>query len=62
MSAHLLHPKVRCPKCQAPPALRIPDAVRQLVARLDPSATVLSYRCRCGEVYILTAKDYQDAA
>jgi len=57
----LLAPAVRCPKCGAPPAVRIPEARAREAAYLDPAEPTLSYRCKCGEVYVMTAADYRDA-
>lgn len=59
----LLQTPARCPKCNAPPRIRIDSDERELAFRQPPAKVKQSYQChRCGEFYPITAKDYQGAA
>ncbi|HEX6250019.1 MAG TPA: hypothetical protein VFZ56_01140 [Gemmatimonadaceae bacterium] len=61
----LLRLNVRCPGCGSAPAIRVTAATVADCAHLAPDARVATYQChrrRCGRIYDLTARAYQEAA
>lgn len=63
--AALLRLNVRCPGCGSPPAIRVTAAAVADCAHLAPESRVATYQChrrRCGRIYDLTARAYQEAA
>ena len=53
---------IKCPRCGKRPAVRISESERERKMDEDDDETVMSYKCRCGEVYVMTAKAYKGAA
>lgn len=65
MSERLLRPAVCCPRCGAPPALRLVSRWRDWYLAEEPDAEVLSYKCHiriCGTIYPITAGALKGAA
>ena len=63
--AHLLRLAVSCPRCGSRPAVRVTAAVVQAVARHSPEARMGTYQCqrrRCGAIFDLPARAFQQAA
>jgi len=56
----LLLPRVTCPRCQARPRLRFASTLGEACAGLDPGTLLATLRCRCGEIYALTAAALTD--
>lgn len=61
MSTQLLLLDAQCPRCNRRPPFRIFPREKELHAEEPPEEMVKTVRCRCGEVYILTAQAYQNA-
>jgi len=57
----LLLPRVTCPRCQARPRLRVTPALAGACIGLPPGELLLTHRCRCGEVFALTAGAFTGA-
>jgi phage terminase large subunit GpA-like protein len=59
----LLRPNVRCPRCGTRPRFRISEAERELSLQQPPDALKQTQQCHhCGEIYAITAANYQTAA
>lgn len=60
----LLHLAVACPRCGAPPALRVTRAMVGAAAALPAQERLGTYRChrrRCGTIFALPAAAFQGA-
>ena len=63
--AHLLRLAVSCPRCGSRPAVRVTPAVVQAMARQAPETRMGTYQCqrrRCGAIFDLPARAFQQAA
>ena len=63
-STRLRTPLVSCPGCGSRPALRITEALIELLRESPPERRVGSYKCQrrgCGTIYDLTAAACQSA-
>lgn len=58
----LLKPAVLCPRCEAPPAIRVPEAIAARYRDDHPAMPVESHICRkCSTQYWIRAVAYQKA-
>ena len=63
-STRLRTPRVSCPGCGSRPALRITEALMELLRESPPERRMASYQCQrrgCGTIYDLTAASCQGA-
>ena len=61
----LLRLAASCPRCGSRPAVRVAAEVVQAVAAHDPQARLATYQCqrrRCGAIFDLTARAFQQAS
>jgi hypothetical protein len=64
-STRLLRLAVSCPRCGSRPAVRVSPVVVQAVARHAPGARMGTYQChrrRCGAIFDLPARAFQQAS
>ena len=64
-SPRLLRLAASCPRCGSRPAVRVTQAVVQAMARQPPGARLGTYQChrrRCGAIFDLTARAFQQAS
>lgn len=68
LMSQLLRVPARCPRCQWSPAIRITVSARTRMLGVDPNTPMLTVKCSrrrgsndCGEVYMVTAGDFQKA-
>jgi hypothetical protein len=60
----LLRLRATCPRCGAPPAVRITGAVREALAASEPERRIATVQCQrrgCATVYDVTAAACRDA-
>jgi hypothetical protein len=61
----LLRLAASCPRCGSRPAVRVAPEVVQALAAHAPQARLATYQCqrrRCGAIFDLTARAFQDAS
>jgi DNA-directed RNA polymerase subunit RPC12/RpoP len=61
----LLRLDASCPRCGSRPAVRVAPDVVQALAAHAPQARLATYQCqrrRCGAIFDLTARAFQDAS
>lgn len=61
----LLRLAASCPRCGSRPAVRVAPEVVQGVATYPPEARLATYQCqrrRCGAIFDLTARAFQEAS
>ena len=58
----LLSLATKCPACGKPPNLRLFPLAQRKHASQSDDEPVATHRCRCGEVYVITAKAYRRAS
>ena len=54
-----------CPKCGFRPPLRLMPWVKATLSGEDPDKVVMTVRCQrksCGEIYVITVRDFMEAA
>ena len=64
-SPRLLRLSASCPRCGSRPAVRITAEVAQALANHAPHARLATYQCqrrRCGAIFDLTARAFQQAS
>jgi hypothetical protein len=64
-SPRLLRLAVSCPRCGSRPAVRVTAAVVQAMMRQPPEARMATYQChrrRCGAIFDLPARAFQQAS
>lgn len=54
--------RVHCGKCSKPAPLRIFPKLRDELRRLEPDTPLMTIRCKCGKIYLVTVEAYQEAA
>ncbi|HEX6911275.1 MAG TPA: hypothetical protein VF142_12805 [Longimicrobium sp.] len=61
----LLRLAASCPRCGSRPAVRVTRAVVQAMMRHQPEVRMATYQChrrRCGAIFDLTARAFQQAS
>jgi hypothetical protein len=61
----LLRLAASCPRCGSRPAVRVAPEVVQALAAHAPQARLATYQCqrrRCGAIFDLTARAFQEAS
>jgi hypothetical protein len=64
-SPRLLRLSASCPRCGSRPAVRVTPEVAQALAHHAPESRLATYQCqrrRCGAIFDLTARAFQQAA
>lgn len=64
-SLRLLRLAASCPRCGSRPAVRVTAAVVQAMLRHPPDARMATYQChrrRCGAIFDLPARAFQQAS
>lgn len=64
-SPRLLRLAASCPRCGSRPAVRVTGEVAQALAHHAPEARLATYQCqrrRCGAIFDLTARAFQQAS
>ena len=64
-SVRLLRLAASCPRCGSRPAVRVTPTVVQAMARQPPEARMGTYQChrrRCGAIFDLAARAFQQAS
>lgn len=65
LSGRLLRLAASCPQCGSRPAVRVAPEVVQALAAHPPGARLATYQCqrrRCGAIFDLTARAFQQAS
>lgn len=65
VSGRLLRLAASCPRCGSRPAVRVAEEVVQALASHAPDARLATYQCqrrRCGAIFDLPARAFQQAS
>lgn len=53
---------MRCPKCGRQPPFMVFDTAAAAYRDTPPDQVVMTVKCKCGTVYVVTARAYHGAA